>query len=210
MITIELIDDIVVNGGIVVTSDGATIGSVEQIFLSEESGEPAFVTVRTGLFGMSESFVPLAGASIDGSRIHVAFAKDLIRNGPRIESDRGAITTDEESELYRYYDTGTPSAFEQSAGSSDAATAVVTSVTQPAEGSVDVRPSPVAVPQEPVPALPAPPPLPPHLLKHVVPGLAQVTGPQPPPPVPAPPIPTPPVPAPHHRPAPPHEPAPPR
>jgi hypothetical protein len=103
MIMVAEIDDIVVDGGIVVTEDGRKLGSVEQVFLSEDTGMPAFVTVRTGLFGLSESFVPLEGATIDGSRIRVAFDRERIKNGPRIESDRGSITSDEEKELYAYY-----------------------------------------------------------------------------------------------------------
>ncbi|TFC13223.1 PRC-barrel domain containing protein [Cryobacterium algoritolerans] len=180
MITLERIDDIVVHGGIVVTSDGAKIGSVEQVFLSEASGNPAFVTVRTGLFGMSESFVPLAGAKIDGSRILVAFDRTQIRNGPRIESDRGSITVDEESELYRYY--GVPEE-ELSAEASEAgdpeefgpAQAVVVEVK-------DAAPPAAGPPTPPHPDHQPPPhpgshphPIhgdgpPPHLLKHVVDG----------------------------------------
>ena len=35
--------------------------------------------------------------------IRVAFAKDTIKNGPRIDSNRGVITATQEQELYRYY-----------------------------------------------------------------------------------------------------------
>ena len=49
MISTDGIDEIVSNGGIVVTSDGIKIGSVEQIFLRADTNDPAFVTVRTGL-----------------------------------------------------------------------------------------------------------------------------------------------------------------
>ncbi|WP_427135989.1 PRC-barrel domain-containing protein [Pseudarthrobacter sp. S9] len=103
MVSLADIDDIVLNGGIVLAADGEKIGSVEQVFVSDSSGDPAFVTVRTGLFSMSETFVPLAGASIDGTRINVLYTKDLVKNGPRIASDRGSITTGEERVLYGYY-----------------------------------------------------------------------------------------------------------
>ncbi|TFB84425.1 hypothetical protein E3O44_15175 [Cryobacterium algoricola] len=139
MITLEGIDDIVVNGGVVVTSDGVKLGSVEQVFLSEDSGQPAFVTVRTGLFGMLESFVPLYGATIDGPRVVVAFDRDRIRNGPRIESDRGSITADEENELYGYYGTAAP----ESAGA-----AAAEEVTEPAESVVPGEPGEAGVPVE--------------------------------------------------------------
>jgi hypothetical protein len=76
---------------------------VEQVFTSGDSGEPVFVTVGTGLFGMSESFAPLPGASREESVIRVALAKDTVKNGPRIDSDRGAIAETQEQELYSYY-----------------------------------------------------------------------------------------------------------
>lgn len=180
MITLERIDDIVVHGGIVVTSDGAKIGSVEQVFLSEASGNPAFVTVRTGLFGMSESFVPLAGAKIDGSSILVAFDRTQIRNGPRIESDRGSITVDEESELYRYY--GVPEE-ELSAEASEAGDPEESGPAQAVVVEVKDAVAPAAGPPTPPHPDHQPPPHPgshphpihgagppPHLLKHVVDG----------------------------------------
>jgi hypothetical protein len=184
MITLERIDDIVVNGGIVVTSDGARIGSVEQVFLSELSGDPAFVTVRTGLFGMFESFVPLARATIDGSRVLVAFDRNQIKNGPRIESDRGSITAAEENELYLYYgtdayidanatdaqETDAQEAAGVPAGMTEAVAAAPAEPTVPTEG-------PAAAPHPGPPAHPGHPPgprpgghHPPHLLKHTVEG----------------------------------------
>lgn len=103
MLSLQDIDNIVLNGGIVVDVAGEKIGSVEQVFTSGDSGNPVFVTVRTGLLGMSESFAPLSGASLEESVIRVAFAKDAVKSGPRIDSDRGAITEAQEQELYSYY-----------------------------------------------------------------------------------------------------------
>jgi hypothetical protein len=173
MITVEGIDDIVVNGGIVVTRDGTKIGSVEQVFLSEDSGEPAFVTVRTGLLGMSESFVPLTGATIDGSRLEVAFDRDQIRKGPRIESDRGSITVEEENELYSYYGlfSDTSASGDESASAvrdglvTDAQHVRQTTDAQHVGQTTDAHPQPGS--PSPGAPLPAGHPLPPHLVKHV-------------------------------------------
>ena len=49
-------------------SDGDKIGKVEQVFLDDNSGEPTFLTVNTGLFGAKENFVPVKGARQDGDR----------------------------------------------------------------------------------------------------------------------------------------------
>ena len=51
------------------SSDGDKIGKVEQVFLDDNSGEPTFLTVNTGLFGAKENFVPVKGARQDGDRV---------------------------------------------------------------------------------------------------------------------------------------------
>ncbi len=186
MLSLEDIDNIVLNGGIVVDADGEKVGSVEQIFTNGESGDPAFVTVRTGLFGMSESFAPLSGASLEESVIRVAFAKDKIRNGPRIDSSRGVITATQEQELYRYYGLAADSSGTEPAALSsleDApaaagevlqtqATADVTPNDRPldAAGARPAGQMPHPLPPRPPDAGPAHPPPPPHLRKHVPPG----------------------------------------
>jgi len=48
----------------VVDADGDKIGTIEEIFLDRHTGEPAWATVKTGLFGLKSSFVPLAGAQL--------------------------------------------------------------------------------------------------------------------------------------------------
>ncbi|AND17642.1 DUF2382 domain-containing protein [Rathayibacter tritici] len=89
-------------GSSVYGSDGDKIGSVEQVYLSDDTGNPVWATVKTGLFGTSESFVPLEGASLDNDRLTVAYDKAFVKDAPRIDAD-GSLTEDEEAELYRYY-----------------------------------------------------------------------------------------------------------
>ncbi|NQX03351.1 PRC and DUF2382 domain-containing protein [Rathayibacter sp. VKM Ac-2856] len=99
-----------IHGSTVYGSDGDKIGSVEQVYVSDESGAPVWATVRTGLFGTSESFVPLEGADLAGDRVTVAYDKSFVKDAPRIDAD-GSLTEDEEAELYRYYNlTGAASA----------------------------------------------------------------------------------------------------
>ena len=38
--------------------DGNKIGDTRHVFLDDATGEPEWVSVKTGLFGTSESFVP--------------------------------------------------------------------------------------------------------------------------------------------------------
>ena len=89
--------------GNVYTTDGEKIGKVGQIYLDDETNEPEWVTVTTGLFGTRESFVPLADAQLDGDRVVVPFDKNKIKDAPQIDSDSGQISPEEEGQLYRYY-----------------------------------------------------------------------------------------------------------
>ena len=91
-----------VGNGNVIDTDGDKIGNVGQIYLDDSTGEPNWVTVKTGLFGTSESFVPLSGASISGSDIVVTYDKATVKDAPRVDAD-GHLSPEEEDSLYRYY-----------------------------------------------------------------------------------------------------------
>jgi uncharacterized protein (TIGR02271 family) len=82
--------------------DGDKIGSASEIYLDDETGQPEWITVRTGLFGTKESFVPIRDADLtdDGLRVHVD--KDQVKGAPRIDAE-GHLSPEEERELYRYY-----------------------------------------------------------------------------------------------------------
>lgn len=105
MITQKNVDDLLSKGGKVFDSTGAKVGSIGQVYLDDESNNPSWVTVHTGLFGTSESFVPLEGARIEGDDVHVAHAKDHIKDAPRVEAE-GNLDPAEENRLYEYYAAG--------------------------------------------------------------------------------------------------------
>ncbi|WP_247046219.1 DUF2382 domain-containing protein [Arthrobacter rhizosphaerae] len=101
----ENIDRLLNAGGNVLGAEGEKIGSVGQVYVDDENGEPTWVTVKTGLFGTSESFVPLEGARTEGNDIVVPYGKDKVKDAPRIESD-GHLEPAEEDRLYAYYGIG--------------------------------------------------------------------------------------------------------
>jgi hypothetical protein len=70
--------------------------------LDQDTKEPEWIVVRTGLFGMRPSFVPLAEATMVGNDIQVPFDNETVKNAPNIEED-GDLTPDEERELYEDY-----------------------------------------------------------------------------------------------------------
>jgi hypothetical protein len=86
----------------VLASDGDRLGTINQIYTSDTTGEPAWVTVKTGLFGTQESFVPLAEASFEGDDIRVPVTKKAVHDAPRVDAD-GHLSVEEEDDLYRYY-----------------------------------------------------------------------------------------------------------
>jgi uncharacterized protein (TIGR02271 family) len=100
MIGTENIDRL--NGATVYGTDGDKIGTVGQVFVDANDGHPSWVTVRTGLFGTSESFVPLEEATADGDSLRVSYDKSFIKDAPRIDTD-SALSPEEEDQLYRYY-----------------------------------------------------------------------------------------------------------
>ena len=107
--------------GKVVTDHGDKVGSVGQVYVDDTTGAPNWVTVKTGLFGTAETFVPVENARLDGHDIVVGYTKDTIKAAPRVDAD-GSLSPEEEDTLYRHYGlagsdlTSTADAFDSSAG----------------------------------------------------------------------------------------------
>src|SRR4029453_2025574 len=74
-------------------------------YLEGETGQPEWVTVRTGLFGTKESFVPIRDADVTDDGLRVPVSKDRGKDAPKIDTD-GHLSPQEEQELYRYYGLG--------------------------------------------------------------------------------------------------------
>jgi uncharacterized protein (TIGR02271 family) len=85
---------------------GDKIGSASEVYLDDETGQPEWATVRTGLFGTKESFVPLRDADLTNDGLRVRVSKAKVKDAPKIDTD-GHLSPQEEQELYRYYGLGT-------------------------------------------------------------------------------------------------------
>lgn len=105
MLTRENMDELLNRGGNVLTTDGDKIGSIGQVYVDDDNDQPTWVTVKTGLFGTSESFVPLEGARLEGNDILVPYSKDQVKDAPRIEND-GHLEPTDEDRLYEHYSLG--------------------------------------------------------------------------------------------------------
>jgi uncharacterized protein (TIGR02271 family) len=86
----------------VVDAQGDKVGSLEEVYLDTDSGRPEWATVKTGLFGMKQSFVPLRDASPEGGKVAIPYDKDQVKDAPSVDPD-GELSTDEEERLYSHY-----------------------------------------------------------------------------------------------------------
>jgi hypothetical protein len=90
-------------GETVYDRDHDKIGTINQVYLDSSDGRPTWASVRTGLFGLSETFVPLDDATENDDEITVAYEKDFVKDAPRIDPD-GDLDDAQQDELYRYYE----------------------------------------------------------------------------------------------------------
>ena len=89
-------------GRVMVDRDSNKIGEVVDIYLDNETSRPEWAVVRTGLFGMRSTFVPLTDAREVGDELQVPCRRMLVKEAPNIEPD-GQLSEAEEAELYRHY-----------------------------------------------------------------------------------------------------------
>jgi len=85
-----------------IDTDDNRIGKVSRVFNDDQTGQPMWVLVETGLFGTKQSFAPIHGARLDGERVVLAVSKDQIKDAPNVDED-GHISESEEDALRQYY-----------------------------------------------------------------------------------------------------------
>jgi uncharacterized protein (TIGR02271 family) len=89
-------------GRTVVDKDGDKIGKVDQVLINDETGNPEWLGVTTGLFGKRQSFVPLAESRFVGDDVQVAYEKAHVKDAPNFEVE-SHMEPQEEADLYRHY-----------------------------------------------------------------------------------------------------------
>jgi uncharacterized protein (TIGR02271 family) len=85
-----------------VDADGATVGTIDEVYLEVGSDAPEWVTVSTGLLGSRISFVPIADARVADDEVRLAYRKEQITKAPSIDPD-GELSVQEEQRLYAHY-----------------------------------------------------------------------------------------------------------
>jgi uncharacterized protein (TIGR02271 family) len=89
-------------GRMLVDRDGSRIGPIDAIYLDDDTGQPEWALVTTGLFGTKASFVPLAQASASGDQVRVPYDQQLVKDAPRVDPDQ-QLAEAEERRLWRHY-----------------------------------------------------------------------------------------------------------
>ena len=103
MISSSNVNDII--GAEVVDPDNDKVGKVGQVYLDSDSNEPTWVSVKTGLFGLSETLVPIDDASWTDGVLRVNVDKGQIKDAPRVDADQ-ELSPEEQDRLYEYYHRG--------------------------------------------------------------------------------------------------------
>ena len=89
-------------GRTMVDNDGDKIGTIEEIYLDQQTNEPEWAIVTTGLFGTKQTFVPIADASSTSDGVRVPYEKTQVKDAPHIDPD-GHLSSEEERQLYDHY-----------------------------------------------------------------------------------------------------------
>ncbi|WP_433300351.1 DUF2382 domain-containing protein [Actinoplanes sp. CA-030573] len=101
MFTTEQINTL--TGRTVRDRDGDKIGEIGQVW-EDGTGQPTWMSVKTGLFGLKESLVPLQDAGIRDDDVHVPLEKSQVKDAPNIDvSYDEPLRRDEVERLYRHY-----------------------------------------------------------------------------------------------------------
>ena len=89
-------------GSTMVDREGDRIGTIDAIYVDDQTGEPAWALVDTGLFGTRATFVPIAQASASGDQVQVPYEQQRVKDAPNMDHD-GHLSEQEEQELWRHY-----------------------------------------------------------------------------------------------------------
>ncbi|HEX3781885.1 MAG TPA: PRC and DUF2382 domain-containing protein [Pseudonocardiaceae bacterium] len=81
---------------------GEKIGKVGEVYLREDSQQPAWIMVKSGLFNNHETMIPLQGAKMSENGIQVGVSKDKIKEAPRFDP-QGHLSEQDSAQLYSYY-----------------------------------------------------------------------------------------------------------
>ncbi|MGH3648199.1 MAG: PRC-barrel domain-containing protein [Micromonosporaceae bacterium] len=88
-------------GGTVYGVGGERIGKLAGVYLDDESSQPEWIEVKTGL--VKRRFVPLESAQVAERRVDVPYERRLVDRTPKVKPKDGLVLPYDEDRLYHYY-----------------------------------------------------------------------------------------------------------
>ena len=88
-------------GEAVYASDGGKIGSVEEIFVDEETGKPEWIGLGTGFLGTKRVLAPVVGADLREDGVYLPYTKEQVKGTPDVDAEE--IIQETAAALYAHY-----------------------------------------------------------------------------------------------------------
>lgn len=83
-------------------SSGEKIGTIEEIFLVEETGRPEWALVKMGLIRARTTLVPISNARRTSEGVRTGYDKSVVSEAPAVDAERDP-SDDQVSAIYRHY-----------------------------------------------------------------------------------------------------------
>jgi len=83
-------------------NNGEKIGKFQDLYLDDESDQPKWATISSGIFGLKQHYVPLTDVTKHEDGYKTPYAKEAILSAPSIDADE-YLAADEEDRLYTHY-----------------------------------------------------------------------------------------------------------
>ncbi len=85
-----------------VDSAGEKVGTVDDVYVDQETKKPEWVLVKTGLFGLRTTFVPMSVLQTEGDTLRAPYGKDQITGAPNV-GDEDHPSPEDEARLFEHY-----------------------------------------------------------------------------------------------------------
>ena len=82
---------------------GEKVGTIRSVYLDDETDQPEWLGVNTGMFGTNETFVPIEGTTFQRNRPVTRYSRDEIKDAPNVDADRGHLSAEDEARLYQHF-----------------------------------------------------------------------------------------------------------